>query len=96
MSAQKRTREQNQLSLAQKIEVLKDLDAKVLSQRKIAEKYGISKSTVSRINTARSDLLREAEIAGNLSRKRSKRSTKNDDVNDCVLQFFRRRPPSGE
>ena len=90
MSANKRSREQNELTLAQKLEVLKDVDAK-MSQRKIGDKYGIGKSTVGRIPAAREDLLREAELQGNLAYKRVKRTTKNDDVNNCVLEFFRRR-----
>ena len=47
---------------------------------------------VGNINAEKERILQEVELTRNLSNKRLKRATKNSDVSECVLEFFRRCP----
>ena len=78
MSAQKRKAD-NELPIKNKLDVLKDLHSGLLSQRKIAEKYAIGRSTVQRIAASREKFDQEADNAAHFSRKRIKRGTRNED-----------------
>ena len=91
MSAQKR-KDDNELPIKNELDVLNDLDSGLLSQRKIAEKYAIGRSTVQRIAASREKLEQEADNTADLSCKRIKRSMRNEDIKKCLLEFFRRRP----
>ena len=71
------------------MEVLKYFSER-MSQRNICEKYNIGKGTVGRIANARDKIEQEAENVSNLSLERAKRSTKFDEVNSCLLAFFRK------
>ncbi|XP_021934281.1 tigger transposable element-derived protein 6-like [Zootermopsis nevadensis] len=76
-----------ELTLEKKKEVL-DLLKIGESCRKLAEKYGISKSTVSNINSNRAAITDAWERKCNAHRKRL-RKTPHDELNDKVLEFFR-------
>ena len=78
------------LTLKQKLDILKDHESGKLSQRKIAEKYNIGKTTVHNIVNAKEQIKEAAEDPSNLEVKRAKRTTKNGDVNAALLMFFRR------
>ena len=67
----------NELSLEQKLLVIKDSEAGI-SSRKLAEKYSVGKTSILRIIASKSELKEAAENPENLSSKRVKRSTKND------------------
>ena len=78
----------NELSLAQKLSVIKDSEEGI-SLRKPAEKYNVGKSTIQRILAGKRVLLQAAENPANLLTKRIKRTTKNDDINSALVEFFR-------
>ena len=78
----------NELSLEQKLLVIKDSEG--ISSRKLAEKYSVGKTSILRITALKSELKEAAETPENLSSKRVKRSTKNDDVDSALVEFFRK------
>ena len=77
----------NELSLAQKLSVIKDSEEGI-SLRKLGEKYNVGKSTTQRILAGKQDPHQAAENAANLLTKRIKRTTKNDDINSTLIEFF--------
>lgn len=87
MAAPKKPRVCVEHTIEKKREILDDLN-KGFSLRKVAEKHGVPKSTVS--SWKRETILNAYERNVSDTRKRSHRSTPNDKVNDAILEFFRR------
>lgn len=79
-------RKRNDLSLADKYEVIKLLDQK-MPQTQIAKKMGCSQGQVSRISTNRASIMEEYESNSNPERKRH-RSGKAADVEDALSTWF--------
>ena len=84
-----------ELSLAQKLSVIKDSEEGI-SLRKLGEKYNVGKSTIQRILAGKQDLQQAAENPVNSLTKRTKRTTKNDDINSALMEFFRRSDDSNK
>ena len=79
-------RKLNDLSLADKYEVVKLLDQK-LSQTEISKKLGCSQSQISRISAKRDDIRNQYESNANPDRKRQ-RSGKSGDVETALTTWF--------
>ena len=76
---------QTELSLQQKSEVLPRIQ-KGESQRKLAEQYGVSKTTIAKKNEH--SIINSVENNYSQNRKRKMRKTENVDVNNIMLEFF--------
>jgi len=79
-------RKRNDLSLADKYEVVKLLDQKI-SQYEIAKKLGCSQSQVSRNSSKREDRRTQFDSNANPSRKRQ-RTGKAEDIETDLSQWF--------
>lgn len=77
----------NELQISVKVEVL-DMCDKGYSCRKIAEKYHISKSTVTNIKNQKDAILSAWENNCSENRKRKARAADTDIVNNKVFDFF--------
>jgi transcriptional regulator with XRE-family HTH domain len=75
---------QMELSLQQKSEVLLRIK-KGESQRKLAEQYGVSKTTIATIKKMNSPLY---NYNCSQNRKRKINKTENEEVNNIILEFF--------
>ena len=80
-------RKRNDLSLADKFEVVKLLEQKTMSQTEIAKKLGCSQGQVSNISQKRDEIRAEFEKNANPDRKRQ-RSGKASDVEGALSQWF--------
>ena len=80
-------RKRNDLSLADKFEVVKLLEQKTMSQTEIAKKLGCSQGQVSNISKKRDEIRAEFEKNANPDRKRQ-RSGKASDVEGALSQWF--------
>ena len=78
---------QTELSLQQKSEVLLRKQ-KGESQRKLAEPYGVSKTTVANIKKNEHSIINSAESNCSPNRKWKMRKTENEEVNNIMLEFF--------
>lgn len=76
----------HELTIAEKLDVLHDMDAKI-SYRKLAEKYNVSLGSLSKIAKNRDKIENEAADSANLQLKRPRRVGKYTDINSCVLEF---------
>ena len=82
-----KTRKRRDLSLSQRIEIVKLLEEKKLSEVELAKRFDCSQSTVSKIATNKPAILREAEENRVGDRKR-KRSGKDEDVEKALYTWF--------
>ena len=78
---------QTELSLQQNSEVLLRLH-KGDSQRKLAEQYGVSKTTIVNIKKNEPSIINSVENNCSQNRKRKMRKTENEEVNNIMLEFF--------
>jgi len=81
---------QTELSLQQKSEVLLRIQ-KGKSQRKLAEQYGVSKTTIANIKKNEHSIIicgNSVESDCSQKRKRKMRKTENKEVNNIMLEFF--------
>ena len=78
---------QTELSLQQESEVLLRKQ-KGESQRKIAEHYCVSKTTIAKIKKNEYSIINSVESNCSQNRKRKIRKTENDEVNNIMLEFF--------
>ena len=78
---------QRELSLQQKSEVLLHIQ-KGKSQRKLAEQYGVSKTTTANIKENEHSIINSVESNCSQNRKRKMRKTENEEVNNIMLEFF--------
>ena len=78
---------QAELSLQQKSEVLLRIQ-KGESQRKLAEQYGVSKTTIANITKNEHSIINSAESNCSQNRKRKMRKTENEEVDNIMLEFF--------
>src|SRR5215469_14651967 len=78
---------QTELSLQQKSEVLLRIQ-KGESQRKLAEQYGVSKTTIANINKNEYSVINAVESNCSQNRKRKIRKTENEEVNNIILEFL--------
>jgi hypothetical protein len=78
---------QTDLNLQQKSEVLLRIQ-KVESQCKLAEQYGMSKTTIANIKKNEHSIINSAESSCSQNRKRKMRKTENEEVNNIMLEFF--------
>ena len=76
------------LYLTEKLSVLNKLEEKIDTQKDLAERYGISVATISRIFTNRAKLMPLASTTHNLQRK-IKRYGKAPDVDESLFKWFR-------
>jgi len=78
---------QTELSLQQNSEVLLRLH-KGDSQRKLAEQYGVSKTTITNIKKNEHSIINSVESNCSQNRKRKMIKTENEEVNNITLEFF--------
>ena len=78
---------QTELSLQQKSEVLLRIQ-KDESQRKLAEKYGVSKTTTAKIKKNEHSIINSVESNCSQNRKRKARKNENEEVINIMLEFF--------
>jgi len=78
---------QTELSLQQKSEVLLRIQ-KGESQRKPAEQYGVSKTTIVNIKKNEHSIIDSVASNCSQNRKRKMRKTENEEVNNIMLEFF--------
>lgn len=78
---------QTELSLQQKSEVLQRIQ-KGESQRKLAEQYGVSKTTIANIKKNEHSIINAVESNCSQNRKRKMKKTENEEVNNIILEFF--------
>ena len=78
---------QTELSLQQKSEVLLCIQ-KGVSQRKLAEQYGVSKTTTADIKKNEHSSINSVESNCSQNRKWKMRKTENEEVNNIMLEFF--------
>ena len=76
---------QTELSLQQKSEVLLRIQ-KGESQRKLAEQYGVSKTTIANIKKNEYSIINSVESNCSQNRKRKMRKTENEEVNNIMLE----------
>ena len=77
---------QTELSLQQKSVLL--CIQKGQSQRKLAEQYGMSKTTIRNIKKNEHSIINAVETNCSQNRKRKMRKTENEEVNNIILEFF--------
>ena len=58
------------------------------SQRKLAEQYGVSKTTISNIKKNEHSIINSVESNCSQNRKRKIRKAENEEVNNIMLEFF--------
>jgi len=78
---------QTELSLQQKSEVLLRIQ-KGESQRKLAEQYSVSKTTIANIKKNEHSVINSVESNCSQNRKRKIRKAENEEVNNIMLEFF--------
>jgi hypothetical protein len=78
----------NELSIKEKISLINESEGGV-SQRKLAERYLISKGQVSSILKRKSEILNYGIRANNIQRRRPKRASKCEDLDKLVFSYFR-------
>ena len=78
---------QTELSLQQKSEVLLRIQ-KGESQRKLAEQYGVLKTTIANIKKNEHSIINSVESNCSQIKKRKMRKTENEEVNNITLEFF--------
>lgn len=89
-------KERTILTLTEKVQILHDWESGTeTSQRKLANKYNISKTAVSDMIKNRNLLLQQYEINANTKRKRFNTTSKYADVNEIVWQWFKVARESG-
>ncbi|XP_069108937.1 tigger transposable element-derived protein 4-like [Argopecten irradians] len=86
-TTQSKKRKRNDLSLADKYEVVKLLNQKT-SQTEIAKKLGCSQSQISRISAKKEEIIASYEASNNPDRKRQ-RSGKSADVETALYTWFK-------
>ena len=79
---------QTELSLQEKSEVLLRIQ-KGESQRKLAEQYGVSKTTIANIKKNEHSIINSVD-SNSQNRKRKVRKTENEEVNNIMLEFFKK------
>ena len=57
-------------------------------QRKLAEQYGVSKTTIANIKKTEHSIINSVESNFSQKRKRKMRKTENEEVNNIMLEFF--------
>lgn len=83
-------KERTTLLLPEKIQIIQDYESGVTtSQRKLADKYNISKSAVADMLKNRQLLKEHYELNANTKRKRFNTNSKFADINEVVWQWFR-------
>ena len=80
-------RKRNDLSLSQRVNILKTMEQEKLSQTELAKHFKCSQSTISKILKNKDAILREADEHSVGTRKR-KRSGKDDDVDAALFTWF--------
>ena len=78
---------ETELSLQQKSEVLLCIQ-KGESQPKLAEQYGMSKTSIAYIKKNEHSIINSVESNCSQNRKRKMRKTENEEVNNIMLEFF--------
>jgi DNA-binding XRE family transcriptional regulator len=78
---------QTELSLQQKSEVLLRIQ-KSESQHKLAEEYGVSKTTIANKKKNGHSIINSVESNCSQNRKRKMRKTENIEVKNIMLEFF--------
>ena len=78
---------QTELRLQQKSEVLLRIQ-KGESQRKLAEQYGVSETTIVNIKKNEHSIINSVESNFSQIRKRKMRKTENEEANNIMLEFF--------
>ena len=78
---------QTEQSLQQKSEALLCIQ-KGESQHKLAEQYGVSKTTIANIKKNEHSITNYVESNCSQNRKRKMRKTENEEVNNFMLEFF--------
>jgi len=78
---------QTELSLQQESEVLLRIQ-KGESQYKLAEQYGVSKTTIVIIKKNEHSIINSVESNCSQNRERKMRKTENEEVNNIMLEFF--------
>ncbi|XP_053379524.1 uncharacterized protein LOC123527550 isoform X1 [Mercenaria mercenaria] len=83
-------KERTTLSLYEKIQIIQEFESgETTSQRKLAEKYNISKSAVADMIKNRQLLKEHYEFNANTKRKRFNTNSKFAEVNELVWQWFK-------
>ena len=82
-----KTRKSRDLSLSQRIEIVKLLEEKKLSQVELAKRFDCSQSTISKIAKNKPAILREAEEY-RVGDRKHKRSGKDEDIEKALYTCF--------
>jgi Tc5 transposase DNA-binding domain/CENP-B N-terminal DNA-binding domain len=77
----------NELSIKEKISLIRESEGGIV-QRKLAEKYRISKGQVNNILRRKSEILDYGIRSSNTQRARLKRASKCEDLNKLVYNYF--------
>nr|XP_002739518.2 PREDICTED: dnaJ homolog subfamily C member 2-like [Saccoglossus kowalevskii] len=77
-----------ELTLADKVKLIKDYESTNLTQQQLGQKYGIGKSTVTDIIKKKADYMKQFENNINGSRQRIKTSSKFEEINGLVWTWF--------
>lgn len=80
------SRKRNELSLRQKVDLLKSSEGK--SSRQLAEFYGVGRTQVQNILKRKREILDSFDNNGLSIRKRQCVSSANDDLNDLMWEWF--------
>ena len=78
---------QTELNLQQKSEVLLCIQ-EGKCQRKLAEQYGVSKTTIGNLKKNELSIINSVESNCSQNRKQKMRKTENEEVNNIMLEFF--------
>ncbi|XP_033730203.1 tigger transposable element-derived protein 4-like [Pecten maximus] len=77
------------LTHEQRLQVIRESEKFHTSSRKIAEKYGVGKTQIDRILKRKSENLADLEDNVAPERKRQRRPTGNEEINNLVWEFFK-------
>ena len=81
-------RRRTELTLADKVKLIKDSESTNLTRQQLGQKYGIGKTTATDIIRKKADYLRQFEENVDSSRQRFKTSSKFEEINDLVWTWF--------
>nr|XP_002735421.1 PREDICTED: tigger transposable element-derived protein 6-like [Saccoglossus kowalevskii] len=88
MSRPPQKRRRVELTLADKVKLMKDSESTNLTRQQLGQKYGIGKSTVTDIIKKKADYMKQFENNIDGSRQRIKTSSKFEEINGLVWTWF--------
>ncbi|XP_070573829.1 tigger transposable element-derived protein 4-like [Ptychodera flava] len=88
MSQPPSKRRRTELSLADKVKLIKDAESTRLTRQQLGQKYGIGKTTATDIIRKKAEYLRQYEENANGSRQRFKTTSKFEEINDLTWTWF--------